>query len=266
MAAHRWELDVGTAKIISVHSYRGGTGKSNITANLAACAVAMGHKVAVIDTDLKSPGIHVLFGVDPSQIQLTLVDYLWDKCTSTETAYDVTTRVCPNHDHAHAKCWLVPASLDTHAISRLLDEGYDIQRLNTHIDDLISQLELDYLLIDTHPGLNDESMLTTALSDILILLVRPDQQDYYGSAVVSRIATQLEVPNIFVVANKLHSQIDVEQITQHLKQAFGHDVLGAIPLSEDLAKLGSRQLIVNESPEGIVAHTLKIIAKRIFAT
>jgi len=252
---------VGAARIISVHSYRGGTGKSNITANLAACGLAMGHKVAVLDTDLKSPGIHVLFGVDPSQIQLTLVDYLWDKCTSSETAYDVTDRV--TQTAGEGKCWLVPASLDTHAISRLLDEGYDIQRLNTHIDGLIAELELDFLLIDTHPGLNDESMLTTALSDTLVLLVRPDQQDYYGSAVVSRIAKQLEVPNIYVVANKVHSQINVDQLAQQLQQAFGHEVLGTLPLSEDLAKLGSRRLIVNELPDGIVAHTLKKIAQRV---
>ena len=202
---------MGVAKIISVHSYRGGTGKSNITANLAACGLAMGHKIAVLDTDLKSPGIHVLFGVQPAQITLTLVDYLWDKCTSAETAYDVTQRIMP--DAAAGKCWLVPASLDTQAISRLLDEGYDIERLNSHVDDLMAELDIDFLLIDTHPGLNDESMLTTAISDTLILLVRPDQQDYYGSAVVSKIAIQLEVPHIFVVANKVHSQINAERLS-----------------------------------------------------
>ena len=48
-------------------------------------------------------------------------------------------------------------------ISRLLDEGYDIQRLNQHFDDLIAELSLDYLLIDTHPGLNSETMLAIIL-------------------------------------------------------------------------------------------------------
>ena len=87
---------------------------------------------------------------------LILVDYLWDKCTSAETAYDVTERVMPAA--GAGKCWLVPASLDTQSISRLLDEGYDIERLNSHVDSLIADLEIDFLLIDTHPGLNDESM------------------------------------------------------------------------------------------------------------
>jgi len=53
------------ARIVAVHSFRGGTGKSNVTANLAALLAAAGHRVGVVDTDIQSPGIHVLFGFDP---------------------------------------------------------------------------------------------------------------------------------------------------------------------------------------------------------
>ena len=45
------------SKIISIHSFRGGTGKSNLTANLAAQAAALGNRVAIVDTDIQSPGI-----------------------------------------------------------------------------------------------------------------------------------------------------------------------------------------------------------------
>jgi MinD-like ATPase involved in chromosome partitioning or flagellar assembly len=40
-------------QIISIHSYRGGTGKSNITANLAALLAANGRRVGVVDTDIQ---------------------------------------------------------------------------------------------------------------------------------------------------------------------------------------------------------------------
>ena len=40
------------AKIVSIHSFRGGTGKSNITANVAAQIAMQGHRVGVIDTDM----------------------------------------------------------------------------------------------------------------------------------------------------------------------------------------------------------------------
>ncbi|MFX1564015.1 MAG: P-loop NTPase, partial [Promethearchaeota archaeon] len=47
-------------KIVTLHSFRGGTGKSNLTANLAMYAAMKGRNVCVIDTDIQSPGIHVL--------------------------------------------------------------------------------------------------------------------------------------------------------------------------------------------------------------
>jgi MinD-like ATPase involved in chromosome partitioning or flagellar assembly len=43
-------------KIVSVHSFRGGTGKSNTTANLAALAAGQGRRVGVVDTDIASSG------------------------------------------------------------------------------------------------------------------------------------------------------------------------------------------------------------------
>ena len=53
-------------QIISVHSYRGGTGKSNITANLATIIAARNRRVGVVDTDIQSPGIHILFSLNDS--------------------------------------------------------------------------------------------------------------------------------------------------------------------------------------------------------
>ena len=56
------------SKIISVHSFRGGTGKSNTTANIAALLAMDGERVGVVDTDIASPGIHVLFNLDESDM------------------------------------------------------------------------------------------------------------------------------------------------------------------------------------------------------
>ncbi|MBM3134237.1 MAG: MinD/ParA family protein, partial [Chloroflexi bacterium] len=76
-------------KIVAIHSFRGGTGKSNITANAATIIAQQGQRVGVIDTDIQSPGIHVLFGLDEAKIDKALNDYLWGKCAVEETAYDV---------------------------------------------------------------------------------------------------------------------------------------------------------------------------------
>ena len=46
------------SNIVSIHSFRGGTGKSNITASVAMLVAQAGHRVGIVDTDVQSPGIH----------------------------------------------------------------------------------------------------------------------------------------------------------------------------------------------------------------
>jgi len=81
------------ANIVSVHSFRGGTGKSNTVASLTALLAADGQRVGVIDTDILSPGIHVLFGLDADSATYTLNDYLWGRCEITKVAIPVTHRL-----------------------------------------------------------------------------------------------------------------------------------------------------------------------------
>src|SRR5712691_7911598 len=74
------------ARSIAVHSFKGGTGKSTITANLAVALVSRGKSVGVMDMDLEGPGLHVLFNVNPDQITHTLNDVLLDKALAEEAA------------------------------------------------------------------------------------------------------------------------------------------------------------------------------------
>jgi MinD-like ATPase involved in chromosome partitioning or flagellar assembly len=157
----------------------------------------------------------------------------------------------------------VPASLTTRAITRILEEGYDVRRLNAQFDQLLDEMELDLLFIDTHPGLNRETMLTTAISDALVILIRPDQQDYHGTAVLTEIANKLEVPHKFLVANKIFSRVDEEQLKERLQKTFGYEVIGMIPLHEDLARLESRSLITQVIPEHMISHELRSVAERL---
>jgi len=254
---------MGERKIVTIHSYRGGTGKSNITANIAVCAYAAGKRVAVLDADLQSPGIHILFNFDQEKVKLTLYDFLRGKCAIGQVVYDVSERCNPG---SSGKIWLVPAALNAQAITRLLEEGYDIQRLNANFDELLDEFDLDYLFIDTHPGLNKETMLAAALSEILIILVRPDQQDYYGTAVLIEVARKLEVPRVYLIANKVSTRLDLNAVRARFKEVFGHEVIGAIPLSEDFAELASEGLFVLRYPEHEISRIINGIAQQILTT
>jgi MinD-like ATPase involved in chromosome partitioning or flagellar assembly len=166
-------------KIVSIHSFRGGTGKSNTTANLAAQVAMAGKRVGVVDTDIQSPGIHVLFGLDEAKMGHTLNDFLHGQCTIEDVAYSVGDH--PGDEVGRKKLtgkniWLIPSSINSAEISKILKESYDPSLLNEGLQTLIKNMDLDYLFIDTHPGLNEETLLSIAISDILIILLRPDQR------------------------------------------------------------------------------------------
>ncbi len=142
-------------KIVSTHSFRGGTGKSNTTANLAALTAQAGYRVGVIDTDIQSPGIHVLFGMPHGAIKYSLNDFLWGKCRAEEAAYDVSARALniENPTGERPRVFLIPSSVKTGEIAKILREGYDVHRLNDGFQELVKKLNLDFLFIDTHPEL-----------------------------------------------------------------------------------------------------------------
>src|SRR4051794_20574150 len=108
------------AKIVSIHSYRGGTGKSNLTANVATKVAAAGKRVAIVDTDIQSPGIHVLFNLEETQMTRALNDYLYGRCAIHETAYDVTP---PGVAEAGGHLHLIPSSIKPGEIAKVLREG-----------------------------------------------------------------------------------------------------------------------------------------------
>ena len=241
------------SKIVSIHSFRGGTGKSNTTANVASQLALNGKRVAIVDTDIQSPGIHVPFGLSGETMGLTLNDYLAGKCKITEAAYNIgehTGGEVGRKQLAGKNLWLVPSSIDLNEITKVLRDGYDVNQLNAGLKQLRRELELDYLLIDTHPGLNEETLLSVAISDLLIIILRTDQQDFQGTAVTVDLARTLGVPNLILVVNKaLLSRYDASGIKESIEKTYNAPVAAVLPLSEDMVDLQSADIFSLVMPD-----------------
>src|SRR5437016_13884123 len=114
-------------KIISIHSFRGGTGKSNITASLAVLLAAEGRRIGVVDTDIQSPGIHVIFGLKEQDIKHSLNEFLWGKCTIDQAAHDMTDNLKRQAEGTasigQGQVFLIPSSMKAGEIARVLVEG-----------------------------------------------------------------------------------------------------------------------------------------------
>ncbi|MBD2364206.1 MinD/ParA family protein [Anabaena minutissima FACHB-250] len=250
------------SKIVSIHSFRGGTGKSNSTANLAGIVARAGHRVGIIDTDIQSPGIHVLFGFDEQKMKYALNDYLWGRCAIEETAYDVTS-VLNKVVNKNSRIYLIPSSIKARDITRVLREGFDFNLLNEGFQDLLTTLNLDYLFIDTHPGLNEETLLSIAISDILVLILRPDRQDFQGTAVTVEVARKLEIPKMLLLINKALPALDFDALRQQVEKTYNAPVAGILPLSEELIQLASSDLFCLRNPEHPFSQVMEKVAQMI---
>ena len=250
------------SKIISVHSFRGGTGKSNTTANVTALLAADGLRVGVIDTDIQSPGIHVLFGLDEDAMQYSLNDYLWGKCNIEDAAYDVTASLKSN---ISGNIYLIPSSIKAGEIARVLREGYDVGLLNDGFHDLVETLDLDVLMIDTHPGLNEETLLSIAISDALAIIMRPDQQDYQGTGVTVEVARKLNVPRLVILVNKTPVVYDFAQVREQVERLYSAEVAAVMPHSDEMMALASAGIFALHYPDHQVTHALKQVAAKLTA-
>ena len=248
------------ARIISIHSYRGGTGKSNTSANLGALLTMRGQRVGIVDTDIMSPGVHVLFGMTEDPPGPVLNDYLWGKCEIKDATYDVTDKVSPN---AKGKLFLVPASVQANNIARVLREGYDVGQLNDGFNALIRAFDLDTLIIDTHPGLNEETLLSIAISDILLIVLRPDMQDYQGTGVTVQVARKLSVPLLLLVVNKCPLSLNPDAVRTRVQEAYNSEVAAVFPHSDEIMTLASAGVFTVRYPDLPVTATFQRLVDRI---
>jgi MinD-like ATPase involved in chromosome partitioning or flagellar assembly len=78
-----------------------------------------------------------------------LNDYRKGACSINDAAYDVSGKL----SLPPGAIDLIPSRLNAEAIVKMLKEGFDFSRLSQGFSDLTKKLQLDLLLIDTHPAL-----------------------------------------------------------------------------------------------------------------
>ena len=253
------------AKIVCIHSFRGGTGKSNLTANLACTVACFGHRVGIIDTDIQSPGIHAMFGIDSDGLRPTLNEFLWGQCRIEQAAHDVTEAVKTQTDQLpeSAVVFLVPSSMRTSEIARVVREGYEVSLLNDGFHDLIGELKLDYLFVDTHPGVNEETLLSIAVSDVVLLILRPDKQDFQGISVTVELARKLDAGRILLLLNKVPPDINTVSLRERVETAYRAPVAGIFPLSIEMAHVGSSGVFCLLYPEHPFSREVNLLAREV---
>jgi septum site-determining protein MinD len=229
---------------IAVHSFKGGTGKSTITANLAVLLALEGKRVGVLDLDLAGPGLHVLFEMKPDEIKYTLNDYLIGRAPAESIGMDLTDKL----GLKRGSLVFVPASFKAEDIIRVLSKGYEIGMFREALDVLSRLHNLDYMLIDTHPGIEKSTLVSMGVCDLNIILSRMDSQDIFGTGVMLEVTKVLEKPQI-LIANMIPPGVDKEKVKARLETLFNAKVITAIPFYTEILRALSSEVFVLKNPD-----------------
>lgn len=243
-------------RIIVVSAFRGGVGKSTVAANLAALLAVDGMRVAVADIDFQSSGLHLHFGVEDAEIEHMLNDYLLNDKRIQDVAMDITKRL--EVDDTTGRLYLLASSMDWDALKRIRQVGYDPHLLNDGLCELLDHFDLDVLFLKARHGMSDQILLSIALSDLLLVVMRPDAQDYQGIDILIGAARALNVPDMKVIVNEVPLVYNPLQVKAEIERAYGCEVATVLPYSDAIAALAQGDgLFAIRNPDHPVTVALK---------
>lgn len=243
---------------LMIHSFKGGTGKSTTVAQLAVCLALEGKKVGVLDMDLAGPGLHVVFQLSKEEIKYTLNDVLLLRCSTTQAVIDLTARL----GLKKGSLLFVPASYKAEDIVRILSKGYEVNLFKKVMDEISETFNLDYLLVDARPGIDESTLIGLASSDDVFVISRADNQDIFGTGVILEVTKTLKKP-VYIILNMLPAGSDMNAMKERIEKLYGVPVKAVIQFYIDVLKHMSAGVFMLKEPEHDFSLSMKSLAKDI---
>lgn len=233
-------------KTFAVHSYKGGTGKTVIAANLAAYYAHEGYRVCLLDFDFRAPSLHTLF---PQYTSCFTNDLLDGGCSIQE--------ILVRHEHPliTGELWVGISNRNMEAICAIAERGkqWQVQAIK-NILNAKKQLELaevDFLIFDVTPGVEQIALNAIFASDVVIIVLKPDKYGIEGTRQLIQSLYQKLEQEVRLIENKCfeESHREIDNIP----------VINSIHCMCDVSKDGDKKIYTLEEP----AHPFTLEIARI---
>jgi MinD-like ATPase involved in chromosome partitioning or flagellar assembly len=254
------------AKIIAVHSYKGGTGKTLLSVNLAATFAKLGKRVCLFDLDFRAPSLFAILKVDHAQCWLN--DYLNGACDIKKVMVDLRSRIPGN-----GKFFVALANPATEAIRDMSakDRKWEMRALGRLLslrNTLLNDQEFDYLVFDTSPGLQYSSINAIVTADFVVVATTGDRSDVDGTRRMLRELYNLFEKKTGLVINKVldsTSKSKQDEMNARVKDVYQVPMLGLVPCFCEILRAEGNLIFAQDKPNHPFTKILEAMAKRIDA-
>ncbi len=237
--------------VISVTSGKGGVGKTNLSVNLAVELAKKGKRVVLLDADLGLANVDVLLGLTPPRNlfhlfheDVTIQDILFP------TPYGFS---------------ILPASSGLSEMLAL-DTGQKLELLEA-LD--VLEEEVDYLIVDTGAGINDNVLYFNLAAQERLVVLTPEPTSLTDAyALIKVLKSTHGVEHFKVIVNMAHDKSAGKMAFSRLYQACEHflsgvslDLVGIIPRDTQVRQSVVQQLPFSiHAPESGVAEAVHNLA------
>lgn len=258
-----------SAKVITFHSYKGGTGKSFLSLNTAVYLSKVENKrVILLDFDFRAPTLIHKF---PKKGINYLNEFLEGKHKLTEVIYDISTEVGQTEKE---KFYVAYASSKTRDMQEMQMKSRQWQQkaLTLIMSGLLEiKDEFDWIIFDSSPGVTYDSLNAMSSSDAVVLVATPDAVDVQGTVDMSSdiypslvkfgaqpVLVLNKVPWVVGEKNQLYN---TETITNKLLNEANIPVISRCPSHCDSSLLA--KVLLKDEPEHSLINNIKEIAKHL---
>jgi len=253
-------------KIMAVHSYKGGTGKTSLAVNLAASYARRGKKVCLMDLDFRAPSLHALFKDHKAEYWLN--DYLNGICEIDKVLIDAS------RDYGNGgKLLVVLANPSTEAIRDMTakDRKWEMKALGRLLSlrsSLLNDSGLDYLILDTSPGLQYSSINAIVTADVVLVVTSLDASDINGSQRMTSELYDLFEKKTGILINKviadyLSSKEEQKKFNKYIKSVYSLPILATIPCFCEVLRAAGDYIFSEEKPEHPFTETIEKLATKL---
>jgi MinD-like ATPase involved in chromosome partitioning or flagellar assembly len=252
------------SKIVAVHSYKGGTGKTLFSVNLAATFAKHGKKVCLFDLDFRAPSLFAILNVNNAEFWLN--DYLNGKCDINKVILDLSNKIEGTGDFFAAL-----ANPSTEAIREMSakDRKWEMRALGRLLslrNTLLNDQEFDYLVFDTSPGLQYSSINAIVAADFVVVATTGDRSDVDGTRRMLRELYNLFEKKTGLVMNKVldpTSKSKRDEMERRVKNVYQVPMLGLVPCFCEILRAEGNLIFVQDKPNHPFTKILDEMARKI---